>query len=160
MSKQLWSRKDKCGHDSELGVSLISTGSINSLPTALLLPPPRHPGPQGSPLLPASRRKEVTSLVPDQGWPRWPRPLRWLPQRRFHLWLGVQGQRYHHWWHFSFLHFSEITMKRALMTCWTNARLLECCFLVFGFFAVLGLKLRTFILSHSTSPIFVEGFSR
>jgi hypothetical protein len=30
----------------------------------------------------------------------------------------------------------------------------------FFFFAVLGLELRAFTLSHSTSPIFVKGFSR
>jgi hypothetical protein len=28
------------------------------------------------------------------------------------------------------------------------------------FFSVLGLELRAFTLSHSTSPIFVKGFSR
>jgi hypothetical protein len=33
-------------------------------------------------------------------------------------------------------------------------------FLSFSFFAVLGLELRAFTLSHSTSPIFVMGFSR
>jgi hypothetical protein len=31
---------------------------------------------------------------------------------------------------------------------------------LFFFFAVLGLELRAFTLSHSTSPIFVKGFSR
>jgi hypothetical protein len=30
----------------------------------------------------------------------------------------------------------------------------------FFFFVVLGLELRAFTLSHSTSPIFVKGFSR
>jgi hypothetical protein len=30
----------------------------------------------------------------------------------------------------------------------------------FFFFAVLGLELRAFTLSHSTSPIFMQGFSR
>jgi hypothetical protein len=30
----------------------------------------------------------------------------------------------------------------------------------FFFFSVLGLQLRAFTLSHSTSPIFVKGFSR
>jgi hypothetical protein len=29
-----------------------------------------------------------------------------------------------------------------------------------SFFAVLGLELRAFTLTHSTSPIFVKGFSR
>jgi hypothetical protein len=32
--------------------------------------------------------------------------------------------------------------------------------LFFFFLAVLGLELRAFTLSHSTSPIFVKGFSR
>jgi hypothetical protein len=33
-------------------------------------------------------------------------------------------------------------------------------FFLFVFFAVLGIELRAFNLSHSTSPIFVKGFSR
>jgi hypothetical protein len=33
-------------------------------------------------------------------------------------------------------------------------------FFFFSFFAVLGLELRAFTLSHSTSPIFVKGFLR
>jgi hypothetical protein len=32
--------------------------------------------------------------------------------------------------------------------------------LIINFFVVLGLELRGFTLSHSTSPIFVKGFSR
>jgi hypothetical protein len=33
-------------------------------------------------------------------------------------------------------------------------------FFLLLFFAVLGLELRAYTLSHSTSPIFVKGFSR
>jgi hypothetical protein len=33
-------------------------------------------------------------------------------------------------------------------------------FFFFFFFAVLGLELKTFTFSHSSSPIFVKGFSR
>jgi hypothetical protein len=32
--------------------------------------------------------------------------------------------------------------------------------IILFFFLVLGLELRAFTLSHSTSPIFVKGFSR
>jgi hypothetical protein len=43
---------------------------------------------------------------------------------------------------------------------WSGRGLLSGGKTFFFFLVVLGLELRTFTLSHSTSPIFVKGFSR
>jgi hypothetical protein len=55
---------------------------------------------------------------------------------------------------------SELVIFELGSEWWERARLAEIYFKNIFFFLVLGLELRAYTLSHSTSPIFVKGLLR